>query len=113
MRRSSSKRERPWPRVVAHGAIRTYQHSLSMVLGRRCRYLPTCSDYTDDAIQTHGVWAGGWVGLARICRCQPWGGSGFDPPPLTLPADSSWYKPWRYGQWRTPVCEAVDVDPPA
>ena len=54
---------RRWPRRLAHAAIRAYQLTFSLLLGRRCRYLPTCSDYTDEAIARHGVWAGGWVGL--------------------------------------------------
>lgn len=98
------------PRRAAHLAIRAYQLTLSSLVGRRCRYLPTCSDYADAAIERHGLWRGGWVGLARICRCHPWGGSGFDPAPIRLPAKSAWYRPWRYGQWRPTICEPVDPD---
>lgn len=83
------------------GLIRAYQLSLSVVLGRRCRYLPTCSEYTADAIRLHGPWPGFWIGLARVTRCHPWGGDGFDPVPQDLPADGRWYRPWRYGVWRT------------
>jgi uncharacterized protein len=93
----------PWtqaPRRAAHGAIRFYQLTLSSVLGRQCRYLPTCSDYADEAICRHGLWAGGWMGLARICRCRPYGGSGYDPPPATKPNGAHWITPWRYGVWR-------------
>ena len=57
-----------WPRRIAHGLIRVYQLTLSSILGRHCRYLPTCSDYTDEAITLHGVWAGGWIGLATSQR---------------------------------------------
>jgi uncharacterized protein len=99
-----------WPRKAAHTAIRAYQLTLSSMVGRRCRYLPTCSDYTDDAIRMHGLWRGGWMGFARICRCHPWGGSGFDPAPVRLPPNSAWYRPWRYGRWQTPACEPVDPD---
>jgi putative membrane protein insertion efficiency factor len=88
------------PRLAAHGLIRAYQLTLSSLVGRQCRYLPTCSQYADQAILRHGLWAGGWVGLARICRCHPWGGRGFDPPPQTLPNDAGPFTPWRYGQWR-------------
>lgn len=57
---------------------------------------------------THGLWAGGWMGFSRICRCNPWGGSGFDPVPPDLPVAGRWYVPWRYGQWRSNiVCEEV------
>jgi hypothetical protein len=95
------------PRRAAHFAIRAYQLSVSAVLGRQCRYLPSCSAYMDEAIERHGVWAGGFMGLARLCRCHPWGSHGFDPVPPALPAGSSWSKPWRYGDWRGPRCEAV------
>ena len=95
-------------RRAAHYAIRFYQVTLSSVLGRQCRYLPSCSAYTDDAIQRHGVWAGSWMGSARICRCNPWGGTGFDPAPETIQPGAGPLTPWRYGQWRTPPrCDAV------
>jgi hypothetical protein len=89
-------------RRVAHTAIRAYQLTLSGLIGRQCRYLPTCSAYTDEAIRRHGVWAGAWIGAARLCRCHPLGGSGYDPPPQALPEGASWVQPWRYGAWRTP-----------
>jgi len=97
------------PRLAARGLIRVYQLSLSSLIGRQCRYLPSCSAFTDEAIDRYGLWAGGWMGLSRICRCNPWGGSGFDPVPQLLPPDSGALRPWRYGQWRqSPVCEAVE-----
>jgi putative membrane protein insertion efficiency factor len=89
-------------RSVARGALRAYQLTFSSVLGRQCRYLPTCSAYADEAIARHGVWPGIWMGAARICRCHPLGGSGYDPPPRTLPPGASWAQPWKYGVWRTP-----------
>jgi uncharacterized protein len=91
------------PRRAAHVLIRFYQLTLSGLIGRRCRYLPTCSAYADEAIQRHGLWAGSWMGLARICRCHPWGASGYDPPPVRLGSGASWARPWRYGVWRSPV----------
>lgn len=98
-------------RGLAHGLIRFYQLTLSAVMGRQCRYLPSCSTYTDEAIQKHGVWAGGWMGFARICRCRPGGASGYDPAPERAPADAGALTPWRYGDWRGPrVCEPVDAD---
>lgn len=92
-------------RRAAHLAIRAYQLSLSALIGRHCRYLPTCSDYTDEAIARHGVWAGGWMGFARICRCHPFGNSGFDPVPREVPHSARWFSPWRYGAWRMPSRE--------
>ena len=87
-------------RRAAHAAIRGYQLTLSGLVGRQCRHLPSCSDYTDEAIQRHGLWAGGWITMARLCRCHPWGNSGLDFVCDTLPARSRWYLPWRYGRWR-------------
>lgn len=91
---------RPNPvRLAAHGAIRAYQLTLSGFVGRQCRYLPTCSDYADEAIARYGLWCGGWMGLSRVCRCHPWGDAGFDPVPETWPAGAAWFRPWRYGSW--------------
>lgn len=91
------------------GTIQVYKWTLSPLIGRDCRYLPTCSSYTADAIRAHGAWAGSWMGAARLCRCHPWGGSGYDPAPTTRP-QAPWYAPWRYGDWRggvrTPPADA-------
>ena len=46
-----------------------------------CRYTPTCSHYTVDALKTHGLFKGGWLSAKRIASCNPWGGSGYDPVP--------------------------------
>jgi uncharacterized protein len=89
------------PRRAAHALIRFYQLTFSSLIGRQCRYLPTCSAYTDEAIGRHGLWAGSWMGLARVCRCHPYGGSGYDPPPDRVPAQASWARPWAYGRWRS------------
>nr|WP_156453128.1 membrane protein insertion efficiency factor YidD [Pseudovibrio stylochi] len=77
-----------------------YRYSLSLFMGRTCRYAPTCSEYTATALKRYGLWKGGWVGLARILRCRPNGASGFDPVPQVLPSQARWYAPWRYGDWR-------------
>jgi putative membrane protein insertion efficiency factor len=87
------------PRYWAIGFIKLYQIFLSPFMGRTCRYGPTCSHYTAEAIERFGFWAGGWMGLSRILRCHPWGQSGFDPVPELLPPGSCWYKPWSYGFW--------------
>ena len=52
--------------------------------GSGCRFEPSCSDYMLAAIETHGLCCGGWLGVKRLGRCQPWGGTGLDPvPPRT------------------------------
>ena len=98
MLRHSSK-AKVLPRLAAHGAIRFYQLTISSVIGRQCRHLPTCSAYTDEAIERHGLWAGGWMGAARLCRCHPFGTAGYDPV-YDVPPGASWRTPWRYGRWR-------------
>lgn len=87
------------PRLLGIAAIRLYRLFLSPWLGRQCRYLPTCSEYTEEAIEKYGLWAGTWIGLARLQRCGPFGASGHDPVPVALPDNSAWYMPWRYGHW--------------
>jgi len=87
------------PRQLGIVLIKLYRAVLSPLIGRECRYLPTCSEYTEEATLRHGLWAGFWIGLARIQRCGPFGASGFDPVPAALPAQARWYTPWRYGRW--------------
>ena len=105
------------PRLAARGAIRAYQLTLSGLVGRHCRHLPSCSDYADEAIARHGLWAGGWMGLARICRCGPGGTSGLDFVCEELPHAARWYAPWRYGRWSGVNASAalpeMDGDAPA
>jgi putative membrane protein insertion efficiency factor len=86
-------------RAVGHVLIRGYQVVLSPLLGRQCRYLPTCSHYTDEAIGRFGLWAGGWMGLARILRCHPFGAAGYDPIPDAVDPAYRWWMPWRAGRW--------------
>jgi len=61
--------------------IRIYQYLISPILGKSCRFTPTCSHYGAEAIKKHGPFKGGWLTLKRIGRCNPWGGHGFDPVP--------------------------------
>lgn len=61
--------------------IRFYQLAISPWLPPRCRYQPTCSHYAIEAIRKHGAGRGGLLAVRRICRCHPWGGSGYDPVP--------------------------------
>jgi len=70
--------------VILRALIWLYRHSLSMFMGRHCRFLPTCSAYADEALRLHGPIKGSLLALKRLSRCHPWGGYGFDPvPPKT------------------------------
>lgn len=61
--------------------IRFYQTLLSPMLPASCRYMPTCSEYSKQAILKYGPLKGLWLGIKRILKCHPWGGSGYDPIP--------------------------------
>jgi putative membrane protein insertion efficiency factor len=68
-------------KALALGLIRLYQRLLSPLLPSGCRYDPTCSHYTYQAIEKHGLGLGLWLGIRRIARCHPLGASGYDPVP--------------------------------
>ncbi|MBK1733694.1 membrane protein insertion efficiency factor YidD [Halorhodospira abdelmalekii] len=68
-------------RTIVIVLIRLYQYAISPLLGPRCRFLPTCSEYTAEAIMRYGVIQGGWLGLRRLLKCHPWHPGGFDPVP--------------------------------
>lgn len=61
--------------------IRIYQLSISPILGQNCRYTPTCSQYSIEAINKYGPLKGVWLSLKRIFSCNPWGKHGHDPVP--------------------------------
>ncbi|MCO6148734.1 membrane protein insertion efficiency factor YidD [Flavobacterium sp. NRK1] len=61
--------------------VRFYQVAISPLTPGACRYSPTCSQYTIEALQTHGLFKGSWLAIKRIVSCNPWGGSGYDPVP--------------------------------
>jgi putative membrane protein insertion efficiency factor len=88
------------PKTIGRALIAIYRYGLSPLIGPRCRHLPSCSEYGDEAIARFGLWAGGWMTLARILRCHPLGTSGLDFVPQTLPANARWWLPWRYARWR-------------
>jgi putative membrane protein insertion efficiency factor len=86
------------PARAARGLILLYRVTFSAFAGRSCRFLPTCSEYADEAIARHGLWAGGWMAASRILRCRPGCACGYDPVPETLPKDATALTPWRYGR---------------
>ena len=87
---------------TVRSAHRAYKLTLSPLIGRQCRFLPTCSDYSAEALIRHGARRGGVLAARRLCRCHPWGGSGHDPvPPLADPAPET-----RGTSMRKLKCEA-------
>ena len=72
------------------GLLRAYQLLLSPMLGQNCRFYPTCSNYSIEAIRTHGAAHGSLLALRRVCKCHPWNDGGFDPvPPANVKHSSS------------------------
>jgi len=58
--------------------LRGYQLLVSPMLGQKCRFYPTCSNYAIEAVKIHGAARGGWLALRRVCRCHPWHEGGVD-----------------------------------
>jgi uncharacterized protein len=77
------------------GALRAYKLTLSPLIGRQCRFLPTCSEYAADALISHGPWRGSALAARRLCRCHPWGGSGYDPVPPPRKEAASPARTWK------------------
>ena len=61
--------------------VRFYQLTFSSLMGRSCRFQPTCSEYARQALEIHGIAKGSWLTLKRLLKCHPWGKSGYDPVP--------------------------------
>ena len=76
------------------GLIRLYRYTLSALMGRTCRFLPTCSEYGETAIRRYGAWQGGWLTFFRYFRCRPGGAHGFDPVPEHV--ENHGWRFWRY-----------------
>ncbi|OZB69377.1 MAG: membrane protein insertion efficiency factor YidD [Thiomonas sp. 13-64-67] len=86
---------------VLIGLVRLYRLLLSPWVGGQCRFYPTCSQYTIEALERHGAAAGSYLGAVRILRCQPWCQGGHEPVP-----DAFTWAPWRR---RTEEDEASDA----
>ena len=63
------------------GGVRFYRRGVSPFLPPACRYTPSCSAYSEEALRRHGALRGTWLTLRRLGRCHPWGGKGYDPVP--------------------------------
>ncbi len=68
-------------KTVVLWAIRLYQNTISRIFPPTCRFVPSCSEYTWQAVEKYGVIKGGWLGLKRISRCHPLNPGGYDPLP--------------------------------
>lgn len=68
-------------RHIALLPVYFYKRAISPMLPPSCRYTPTCSQYSIEAVMKHGIFKGGWLAIKRILSCNPWGGSGYDPVP--------------------------------
>ncbi len=62
--------------------VKGYRYTISPLLGRNCRFEPSCSEYAIEALQSHGSLRGGWLSMKRVCSCHPWHPGGYDPVPL-------------------------------
>lgn len=86
MKEEKGKGERmvSWKTIVRKAfllPVYFYRAFISPLTPPSCRYTPTCSQYMVEAVLKYGIFKGGWLGIKRILRCHPWGGSGYDPVP--------------------------------
>lgn len=61
--------------------LKVYRYAISPLLGRNCRFHPSCSEYAIEAVHKHGAWRGSWLALRRVLRCHPFHPGGYDPVP--------------------------------
>lgn len=76
-------------KVLLTALLRFYQVALSPMLGPRCRFYPSCSNYAIEALREHGAAKGSWLAARRVCRCHPWNAGGLDPVPPKNPSHSA------------------------
>lgn len=68
-------------KTVLIALVRFYRYAISPMLGRNCRFHPTCSEYAIEALERHGALRGGWMAAKRVGRCHPFNSGGYDPVP--------------------------------
>ena len=96
------------PRRLLMTVVRGYRLLLSPWLGSSCRFEPTCSLYTLEALERHGAAAGTYLGACRIARCHPWCRGGLDPVPQHLPRMFTWHHSFANGTRRPPPSSHSD-----
>ena len=72
---------RLWPRRLVMLVIKGYRDLISPALPPSCRFWPTCSEYTYQAVEKYGLLKGGWLAVKRLARCHPFNPGGYDPVP--------------------------------
>ncbi|MBU0602118.1 MAG: membrane protein insertion efficiency factor YidD [Gammaproteobacteria bacterium] len=68
-------------RRILLSVLAVYRYAISPMLGRNCRFMPSCSEYAAEAISRHGSLRGSWLAVRRVMRCHPWNPGGYDPVP--------------------------------
>lgn len=77
-------------KLILVALIRVYQYTISPLLGPKCRFYPSCSNYALEALQVHGVLRGSWLAIRRLSKCHPLHPGGNDPvPPLSPRKDQT------------------------
>ncbi len=74
-------REKIAPRKIVIVFLRIYRYLISPMLGQHCRFVPSCSEYAQIAVERYGALKGGWLTIKRLLRCHPFNKGGFDPVP--------------------------------
>jgi uncharacterized protein len=72
---------RPVVKPVLLASLRVYRYAISPMLGRNCRFVPSCSEYAMEAVERHGALRGAWLAMRRVGRCHPFSAGGYDPVP--------------------------------
>lgn len=98
MRNALTRAAKAAAKGAAKAPVIAYRWTLKPWLGLECRHLPSCSEYSLQAIDINGAWRGSWLTLSRLCRCHPWGTHGYDPAP-DITHEHHPFAPWRYGRW--------------
>ena len=88
-----------WNALAVLFVLAAYKRLLSPLLGARCRFHPSCSDYARVAVARFGTLRGGLLSMWRIARCQPLCRGGFDPVPETIDPAYRWWRPWMGARW--------------